>query len=207
MDPFMTPYGTSGDSPLVQAFSELAVSAVAAALDELQIAGRFVGLKSLGGSSARLCGRAFTVQFLPCAGAQDGRTPNGTLGEFLPDVPPGYVLVLDNRGDASAAVWTADLARAAAAAGVAGTVIDGACEDLSGLPHPVYARGTQTTTARDRVRAEAFNVPVAIGPLRVECDDLVMAGSDTEGLVVVPRDHLQQVLAAARRIAEAGVRS
>jgi 4-hydroxy-4-methyl-2-oxoglutarate aldolase len=204
MDHSMTSHGTSGDSPLVQAFSELPFSAVAAALDELRITGRFVGLRSLGGSSARFCGRAFTVQYLPCAGAQDGRTPNGTLGEFLPDVPPGYVLVLDNRGDLSAAVWTADLARAAAEAGVAGTVIDSACEALSGLlyPHPVQARGTHATTAHNRVRAEAFNVPVAIGPLRVECDDLVMAGTEAEGLVVIPRDHLQPVLAAARRIAQ-----
>jgi regulator of RNase E activity RraA len=47
----------------------------------------------------RLCGRAFTVLFRPAG------TPPGTVGDFIDDVAPGSVIVLDNGGREDATVW------------------------------------------------------------------------------------------------------
>ncbi len=48
------------------------------------------------------------------------------------------------------------------------------------------------------MRVEAYNLPVVIGGARVGCDDILLG--DEDGLVVIPRDHLAPVLAAAREI-------
>lgn len=65
----------------------------------------------------------------------------------------------------------------------------------------MFALGTYSRNGKDRVRVEAYNLPVVIGGVRVECDDIMLG--DDDGLVVIPRDHLAAVLAAAREIAAA----
>lgn len=183
-----------------KAFAGLPTSAVSDALDRLGIKGQCIGVRAQQG--AKVCGRAFTVQFLP-VGPPDKRVPSGTLGDYIDDVPPGYVVVLDNRGSLDASVWDELLTRSARQRGIAGTVIDGACRDgvrAGEQKYPVFAVGTSTRNGKDRVRVEAFNLPVAIGGVRVECDDIILG--DEDGLVVVPRDHVAAVLAAAREIAK-----
>lgn len=66
---------------------------------------------------------------------------------------------------------------------------------------PLFALGRHSRNGKDRVRVEACNLPVVIGGVRVECDDILLG--DEDGLVAIPRDHLAPVLAAAREIAAA----
>jgi 4-hydroxy-4-methyl-2-oxoglutarate aldolase len=192
-----------GSGPVTDYAKEFAVlpaSAVAEALDRLGINGRCngVNLVSRGGKA---CGRAFTVQFLPC-GPPDGRTPNGDIGSYIDDVPAGYIIALDNRGSLEASVWDEILTHRARELGIAGTVIDGACDQsLRSQPYALFACGTQSLNAKNRMRVEACNLPIVIGGVRVECDDILLG--DGQGTVVVPRDHLASVLAAAREIATA----
>ncbi len=182
-------------------FAKLPTSAVSDALERLGIKGRCNGLKPVSASGAKLCGRAFTVQFLP-VGPPDKRTPNGDIGDYIDDVPQGYVVALDNRGNLDSSVWDELMTRGAGRRGIAGTVIDGACRNVARaaeLGYPLFALGTQSGGGKDRVRVEAFNLPVVIGGARVECDDILLG--DEDGLVVIPRDHLAAVLAAARETA------
>lgn len=176
-------------------YAELPVAAVADALDRLGFAGQCAGLVPQG-AMARFCGRVFTVQIMP-VGPPDGRLPDGDLAEYIDDVPEGYVVVIDHRGVQDACVWDERLSARARARGLAGVVVDGACR---GVPPEtgvaVWARSVQPRHGRGRVRVEACNLPVVIGGVRVECDDLLMA--DTDGVVVVPRDHLAKVLEMAR---------
>ena len=179
-------------------FAILPTSAVSDALDRLGIKGQCTGVRALDPRGARLCGRAFTVQFLPC-GTPDARTPNGDIGDYIDDVPAGYVIALDNRGNPDSSVWDDVLTRGARRRGIAGTVIDGVCRDsvpAGAQAYPLFARGTHSRNGKDRVRVEAYNLPVVIGGARVECDDILLG--DEDGLVVIPRDHLAPVLAAAR---------
>jgi regulator of RNase E activity RraA len=179
-------------------FASLPTSAVGDALDQRGIKGHCKGLHALDPRAGKLCGRVFTVQFLPC-GTPDARTPDGDLGDYLDDVPAGYVIAIDNRANLDSSVWDDTLTRIARERGIAGTVVDGACRDSAGIArrqYPVFAAGTASRNGRHRVRVEAYNLPVAIGGVRVECDDILLG--DEDGLVVIPRDHLGPVLAAAR---------
>ena len=40
----------------------------------------------------RLIGRAYTIQYVPWG------SPPGTVGDYIDDVDPGMVIVLDNQG-------------------------------------------------------------------------------------------------------------
>jgi regulator of RNase E activity RraA len=182
----------SGFHP-VQSFAQLSTAVISDALDALGVNGQCNGIHPQDpGSVKPFCGRAFTVQFMPC-GTPDERTPSGGIGDYIDDVPEGYVIAIDNRERLDCCVWDSQVNQRAQARGVAGVVIDGACRmDTTASPGlPVLARGCQPRHGAKRVRVEAFNLAVVIGGVRVECDDLLIA--DHNGLVVIPRDYIQAV--------------
>ena len=177
----------------VHSFAQLSTAVISDALDALGVHGQCTGLHiQEAGAFKPFCGRAFTVQFMPC-GTPDERTPSGGIGDYIDDVPEGYVIAIDNRERLDCCVWDQAVNQRAVARGVAGVVIDGASRmDTDGSPPlSVLARGRQARHGAKRVRVEAFNLAVVIGGVRVECDDLLIA--DHNGLVVIPRDYIQAV--------------
>jgi regulator of RNase E activity RraA len=182
----------SGFHP-VHSFAQLSTAVISDALDALGVHGQCTGFHpQVPGSVKAFCGRAFTVQFMPC-GTPDERTPSGGIGDYIDDVPEGYVIAIDNRERLDCCVWDSQVSQRAVARGVAGVVIDGACrmDTDANRQLPVLARGRQARHGAKRVRMEAFNLAVVIGGVRVECDDLLIA--DQNGLVVIPRDYIQAV--------------
>lgn len=178
--------------PNVERVSRLGTATLSDALDKLGIAGQCLGIKPLDQRS-RLAGRAFTLQYAPYAG--------GTVGDFIDGVPPGHVVVIDNGMRPDATVWGNILTFVANRRGVAGTVIDGACRDTSfalELGYPMFSRSYSMRTGKDRVQLEAVNVPVNIGDARVAPGDLIRGDSD--GVVAIPRDREDEVLATAEEI-------
>ncbi|WP_028925810.1 RraA family protein [Pseudonocardia acaciae] len=172
-------------------------SEVSDALDRAAIPGQVGGVKPLDGSF-RLLGRAFTVRYGPVG--QGG----GTVGDYLDDVPPGAVVVLDNQGRTDVTVWGDLLTLAAHRRRLAGTVIDGTCRDTQrsiALGYPIYARDRWMRTGKDRVRVEEVNGPVTLGGVRVEPGDLLLG--DRDGVLVVPAARAGEVLDHARAIAAA----
>lgn len=146
----------------------------------------------------RMAGRAFTILYGPAA------SPAGTVGDFIDDVPAGAVIVLDNGGRDDATVWGDILTEVAHRRGIAGTVIDGINRDVHlcrTLSYPVYSRASWMRTGKDRVQVEGVNVPVNLGGARVAQGDIVMG--DADGVVVLPREHEERVLAVAEEIAVA----
>ena len=95
-------------------------------MDRLGIGGQCLGIKPLN-SGFRLTGRAFTILYGPSG------MPAGTVGDYIDDVEPGRVVVLDNGGRENATVWGDILTMVAHTRKVAGTVIDGACRDMRSL--------------------------------------------------------------------------
>ena len=69
------------------------------------------------------------------------------------------------------------------------------------LGYPIYARDSWMRTGKDRVQVEATGVPVNIGDVRVCPGDLVRG--DADGVVVIPKEHEDQVLATAESIQQA----
>jgi regulator of RNase E activity RraA len=178
----------------VERASRLDTTSLSDALDRLGIAAQCLNIKPLD-HRFRLTGRAYTILYGP-AGA-----PPGTVGDYIDDVPPGAVVVLDNGGRENATVWGDILTWVAHRRGVAGTVIDGACRDTHlarELGYPMYSRSYSMRTGKDRVQVEAVNGPVSIGDARVDSGDILRG--DADGVVVIPRAHEGAVLAAAEEI-------
>ena len=178
----------------VERASKLDTTSISDALDRLGIAGQCLNIKPLD-HRFRLTGRAFTILYGPAG------TPPGTVGDYIDDVAPGSVVVLDNGGRENATVWGDILTWVARQRGVAGTVIDGACRDTHlcrELGYPVYSRSYSMRTGKDRVQVEAANGPVNIGDARVNAGDRLRG--DADGVLVIPRAHEEAVLAAAEEI-------
>lgn len=174
--------------------SKLDTTSISDALDRLGIAGQCLNIKPLD-HRFRLTGRAFTILYGPAG------KPAGTVGDYIDDVEPGAVVVLDNGGRENATVWGDILTWVAHRRGIAGTVIDGACRDTylcRDLSYPIYSRSYSMRTGKDRVQVEAMNLTVNIGDARVNPGDLLRG--DADGVLVIPREHEEAVLAAAEEI-------
>lgn len=182
------------DDPNVARAARLDTATLSDALDRLGIAGQCRGLQPRS-AGFRMAGRAWTLLYGPAA------NPPGTVGDYIDDVPPGSVIVLDNGGRTNCTVWGDILTEIAHRRGIAGTVIDGICRDVAlclDLGYPVYSRAHWMRTGKDRVQVEATGIPVNIGDARVAPGDIVRG--DADGVLVIPRAHEAAVLDAAEAI-------
>ncbi|WP_372603469.1 RraA family protein [Actibacterium sp.] len=165
------------------------------AMDKLGIEGVCRGIKPRD-QMVGLAGRAFTVLYGPI----DPVKP-GTVGDYIDDLAPGTVVVLDNGGREDCTVWGDILTEVANAKNLGGTVIDGPCRDVHlclKLGYPVYSRSYSMKTGKDRVQVDAVQVPVNIGDARV-CPGDLMRG-DSDGIVVLPQAREDEILDAAEAI-------
>lgn len=146
----------------------------------------------------RMTGRAWTLLYGPAG------SPAGTVGDYIDDVAPGSVIVLDNGGRDNATVWGDILTEIAHNKGIAGTVIDGINRDVAlalELGYPIYSRDNWMRTGKDRVQVEAVGIPVNIGDVRVCPGDLIRG--DADGVVVLPKDREDEILSTAEGIQQA----
>lgn len=188
---------------IVARLAAYSTSGISDALDRLGIPGQALGIAPLD-PAFHLAGRAFTGLYQPVD--VDG----GTVGDYIDDVPEGAVIVLDNAGRTDATVWGDILTLVATRRAIAGTVIDGVCRDSARsreLGYPVFSRGRYMRTGKDRVQMVGVNVPVTVGQVRVRPGDILIG--DGDGVVVVPREREEQVLATVEAIerAEALIRA
>ena len=178
----------------VERASLLDTTALSDAMDRLGIAGQCLGNKPLE-HKFRLTGRAFTILYGPSA------SPSGTVGDYIDDVEPGGIVVLDNGGREDATVWGDILTWVAHERRIGGTVIDGACRDTHlshQLAYPIFSRSYSMRTGKDRVQVEAMGGPVNIGNARCEAGDILRGDSD--GVIVIPKAHETAILDAAEQI-------
>ena len=181
----------------VERAAKLDTATLSDALDKLGIVGQCYRIKPRSGAF-RMAGRAYTLLYGPAA------NPPGTVGDYIDDVPPGSVIVLDNGGRENATVWGDILTEIAHRRGIAGTVIDGVCRDVAlctQIGYPVFSKDHWMRTGKDRVQVEATNVTVNIGDARVQPGDIVRG--DADGVVVLPKEHEAKVLDTAEEIEHA----
>jgi len=127
-------------------------------------------------------------------------TPGDNLGIHVgvTVAPPGSVLVVDVGEERELGFWGEVLTTAALARGIAGLVIDGCVRDVDALAahgFPVFSAGVALTGATKEMPG-SVNREVVAGDVEVEAGDWIVG--DVDGVVVVPRDALDEVLAAAQ---------
>lgn len=110
---------------------------------------------------------------------------------------PGYVLVVDGKGYTERAYMGDLMIGAAQAMGLKGVVIDGYVRDRLGLLElnlPVFSRGFMQRTPSKKGPGE-INKIVNCGGVAVQPGDLVFG--DADGVTVIPRDRILEVLEKA----------
>lgn len=109
----------------------------------------------------------------------------------------GYVMVIDGKAYKERPYFGDLIMGAAKAVGYAGMVIDGYCRDKQGcieMGFPVFSKGQLQRGVLKKEIGE-INGPIQCGGLCVQPGDLVVGGAD--GVTVVPRDRIEEVLEKA----------
>jgi len=112
---------------------------------------------------------------------------------------PGYVMVIDGKGYKERPYFGDLIMGAAQAVGIVGMVVDGYCRDTKGcleLKFPVYARGIMQRGVIKK-NPGIINGTIKCGGVTVNPGDLVVG--DYDGVTVVPRDRIEEVLANAEK--------
>ncbi|WP_181956571.1 MULTISPECIES: 4-carboxy-4-hydroxy-2-oxoadipate aldolase/oxaloacetate decarboxylase [Mesorhizobium] len=141
--------------------------------------------------ASKLAGRAVTVDASP--------GDNLVIHYALSKARPGDVLVIDAKGFVEAGAWGDILTLAAQTVGIAGLVIDGAVRDaeaIIAMNFPTFSRGL-SIKGTGKYLPGRVNIPIICGGVRVEPGDIVVG--DRDGVVVVPANNLEAVLAASEK--------
>jgi RraA family protein len=112
---------------------------------------------------------------------------------------PGDVLVIDGKGDLTAALMGTIMMLGCKVTGLAGVVIDGAVRDtleLAELGFPVFAAGTNPNGPTKFVPGR-INWPISVGGIACNPGDLVVG--DADGVVIVEREKAESLLPLARK--------
>jgi regulator of RNase E activity RraA len=157
-----------------------------------------VGVRPLNAAAASFAAPAFTLRFIPAR--EDIAVPAVWGDRDYPQrkaieaAPPGSALVVDARGDLSAAAAGDILVRRLQLRGVAAVVTDGALRDtpaLAKLDYPMFCAGAAAPASVVGLFAADLQVPIGCAGVAVFPGDVVVG--DGEGVVVVPRHLADEV--------------
>lgn len=147
----------------------------------------------------RIAGPALTIEVRP--------GDNLMIHAAMALAKPGDVLVIDGKGDETAALMGEIMISACMQIGIAGVVIYGSVRDteaIRALGFPTYAVGANPNGPTKFVPGRV-NWPVSVGGTTVNPGDLIVA--DADGVVVVERSKAESVVAqAAKKVADETVR-
>lgn len=177
---------------LVQAFTGLPVANISDCMTRMTAGG--ARLRPMH-KSGYLAGPALTVKCRP--------GDNLMIHKALTMAQPGDVIVVDAGGDLTNSLFGELMTATAVKKGVAGIVLNGAVRDADEIGRgtfPLYAAGV-THRGPYKDGPGEINVPIAIDGMVIHPGDLVVG--DADGLLCVPFDDAEEVLAATRKKMEA----
>lgn len=178
---------------------ELSTSEVSDALDACGVRSEFLALTPLRPGS-KLAGPAYTLQYAPYE-----ETPKDFRGasDYIDEVPEGAVIVIDNGGVSTCTVWGDILTRVAKKKNLAGTVVHGAVRDVAFIrdsDYPVFARHVYMRSGKNRVYLKNKQCSVNLSGVCVNAGDIIFG--DDNGVIVIPPNLLEDVIAKAQTIRE-----
>jgi len=146
----------------------------------------------------RLVGYAFTLRYIPAREDLDLEVDYDNLTNpqriAVEKVGQDEVLVIDARGEVSAASLGHILCTRLMCRGAAGVVTDGALRDypsIQELDFATYAAGAHGTTSSVLHHPVDFGVPIGCGGVMVQPGDVIVG--DDEGVVVIPAQVAEEV--------------
>ena len=145
--------------------------------------------------SGYLAGPALTVKCRP--------GDNLMIHKALMLAQPGDVIVVDAGGDLTNALFGEIMVATSVKIGLAGIVLNGAVRDSEEIGRgefPLYAAGV-THRGPYKDGPGEINVPIAIDGMVIEPGDLIVG--DADGLLCVPYDEAESLLAATHKKMEA----
>ncbi len=156
------------------------------------------GLVPLNPAGPRLVGEAYTLRYIPAREDLDTldvfRDRTHPQRKGVEECPAGHVMVIDSRGDASAASAGDILVTRLMMRGVAGIVTDGGFRDspvIAALDFPAYHRRPSAPTNLIHHHAADLNVPIGCAGVAVFPGDIIVG--DQEGVVVIPAQIADEV--------------
>jgi len=159
-------------------------------------------LRPLNPAAVPMVGPAYTLRYIPAREDLDGLDAFNDRGHpqrvAVEQCPAGHVLVMDSRGDASAASAGNILVTRLMRRGVAGVVTDGGFRDspeIARMPFAAYHQRPSAPTNLIRHHAIDLNLPIACGGVSVYPGDLIVG--DAEGVVCIPRHVADEVAKVA----------
>lgn len=151
------------------------------------------------GAQPRMVGPAFTLRYIPAREDLDGletfRDPTHPQRVAVETVPPGHILVMDCRQDASAASLGSILFTRLEVRGCAGVVTDGGVRDaepIAAMDTPCFAGKPSAPTNLTKHHAVDIGLPIGCGGAPVYPGDILVG--DGDGVIVIPA-HLARDIA------------
>jgi regulator of RNase E activity RraA len=175
------------DARTVQAFADIPVANVSDCMTRMTAGGPRLRPMHDG---ARMGGPALTVKCRP--------GDNLMIHKALDMAQPGDVIVVDAGGDLTNALFGEIMVSYAISRKLGGVVLNGAVRDIDFIAagsFPLYAAGV-THRGPYKDGPGEINVPIAIDGMVIHAGDLVIG--DADGLLCVPYDDCERVLAASR---------
>ena len=145
-------------------------------------------------------GRARTGRFVERGPLPEGENPYLIEVKLLDDLKPGDISVLACGGPTDTiAPWGELLTTASIARGASGCVTDGLVRDvrhIRSLRYPVFHGGIGPLDTKGRAYMTEMDTTVVCGGVTVKSGDLVFG--DVDGVVVIPSEYADRVIARAR---------
>ena len=184
------------DPKLIAEFRKMVTPHLSDSMERLYAGGASLRPMHKGGT---LAGPAYTVK----TAAGD----NLLVHKAIDAARPGDVIVVDAGGVCDNAIIGELMSARAKQRGIAGMVIWGAIRDsaeIAASDYPVFAAGVTHRGPYKNGPGE-INVPINMGGMPVNPGDIIVG--DADGLVAVPQEIAERVLASARSILEKETKS
>lgn len=152
-----------------------------------------------------MVGPAFTLRYIPAREDRNGlevfRNPQHPQRHAIETCPPGHVLVMDSRKDASMASAGDILITRLMVRGGAGVVTDGGFRDamnIGALDMPAYHARPASPTNLTNNEAIEINGPIGCGDAPVFPGDIVVG--DDDSVIIIPAHLADEIAAEATEI-------
>lgn len=186
---------------IIDGFMKVATASVSDAVDKITGSRGFMDQSIKPRiNDKKIVGPAVTIMEVP---SEKVVPPQHAL-DAIDESDPGSVIVIGINSETNVAVWGGLMAAGAEVNKLAGAVLDGGVRDVTEIRRDsgfqVFSRSISPATTLGRFETVSRNEPVDCGGVRVHPEDLIVG--DIDGVVVVPKDHVEAVLELATEIEE-----